>query len=131
MKPSRLLKTSKNKNKNNSLESNKPIDKKEIIPKSNLIQDKEDQSFIRLMLENHLKKNERLKLIFQATKNGFKANDFHRICDGKPRTLLIAKSNYGNIYGGYASVPWQSVNKGEYIQDPHAFLYSLTSLLHF
>lgn len=125
-KPNPPSNASKHRNINNSKESNKKKYEKEIIPRSNLIQDEEDQSFIKLMLENHLKKNERLNLIFQATKNGFKANDFHRICDGKSKTFIIAKSNYGNVYGGYASVPWQSVNKGEYIQDPHAFLYSLT-----
>ena len=110
---------------------NKPIVSKmksikEIIPKSRLISDKEDQSFIKLMLDPHLNKNEGLFLIFQASRDGFKASNFHEICDDKTKTFIIIKSNFGNIFGGYTNHPWKSYPKGQYIKDDDAFLYSLT-----
>lgn len=99
---------------------------KEIIPLTRLITDKEDQSFIKLILDPHLKKNEGLNLIFTASKDGFRVSDFHRCCDNKSRTLVIIKSNFGNIFGGFASHPWQWPDKGQFVEDPDAFLYSLT-----
>jgi len=103
-----------------------PKVKKEVIPKSRLISDEEDKTFIKLLLESHLKKNEGLSLLFRATRDGFKVSDFHQFCDDKPRTLVIIKSNFGNIFGGFANHPWKSSNQGKYVEDPDAFLFSLT-----
>jgi hypothetical protein len=40
-------------------------------------------------------------LIYRASQDGFEANDFHSKCDQKPNTLMIIKSEHGNIFGGY------------------------------
>ncbi len=110
----------------NSKLTSKPKFQKEIIPISRLISDSEDQAFIKLLLENNLHKNEGLILIFRASKDGFKVNDFHRMCDDKPRTLVIIKSNFDNIFGGFSNHPWKSYPKGQYVEDSDAFLFSLT-----
>ena len=73
-----------------------------------------------------MKRNEGLSLIFRASRDGYKVSDFHRLCDDKPRTLVIIQSNFGNIFGGYSTHPWKSYLQGQYVEDPDAFLFSLT-----
>jgi hypothetical protein len=47
--------------------------------------------------QNTLKWN----LIYRASQDGFEAANFHSKCDNKPNTLVIIKSENGNIFGGY------------------------------
>jgi hypothetical protein len=42
----------------------------------------------------------RWRLIYRASRDSFSSDVFHDLCDYKPRTLTIVKSNYGNIFGG-------------------------------
>ena len=43
-------------------------------------------------------------------------NVFHELCDDKGATITIAKSNHGNIFGGYTSTSCKS-NEDEWIKD--------------
>jgi len=64
------------------------------------------------------------KLLYRASEDGFGANVFHDKCNGQERTISViraADTNY--IFGGYASVAWDSVH--EYKQDPDSFIFSL------
>ena len=63
-----------------------------------------------------------LSLLWRATRDGFKAKDFHRLCNDKPNTLLIIKSTTGYIFGGYASLAWSS--SGGSKSDSNAFLFT-------
>ena len=67
------------------------------------------------------------KLIYRATRDGFRAASFHAKCDNQPRTLTIIKTTNGWIFGGYASVAWDSTDI--YKPDASAFLFSLTNAL--
>ena len=76
--------------------------------------------------------NLNLSLIYQATRDGFRASDFHSKCDGFLNTLTVIKSSNGNIFGGFATVDWgqpQSTNYYYYSSyfknDSNAFLFSL------
>ena len=62
------------------------------------------------------------KLLFQASRNGFEAADFHRCCDARGPTVTIAKSGE-NLFGGFTSVPWSSRSRWE--DDSASWLYSL------
>ena len=46
-------------------------------------------------------------LLFRASADGMSRDDFHRCCDNKGPTLVIAKSET-YIFGGFTSKPWAS-----------------------
>jgi hypothetical protein len=51
-------------------------------------------------------KTEKPKLLYRASRDGWTAADFHRMCDGKGATITIVKSSNGYIFGGYTDVVW-------------------------
>ena len=59
-----------------------------------------------------------LQPLFRASEHNFSASAFHEICDGKAQTLTIAKTEYGNLVGGYSNVPWRNPKNWEYSEDP-------------
>ncbi len=63
------------------------------------------------------------KLLYRSTRDGFRAQEFHRRCDGKARTITIIQNNLNFVFGGYTSSPWNSSN--QWINDKNAFLFSL------
>ena len=65
------------------------------------------------------------KLLYKATRDGFRGQDFHRLCDGQPQTMSIIKSKNGYIFGGYAHAAWNTSNT--YTNDPRAFLFTLVN----
>lgn len=69
------------------------------------------------------------KLVYRATVNGFGAQEFHDKCDGVKNTLTIIKSTSGYVFGGYTNAAWSS--NGSYSNDPGAFLFSLTNTYGF
>ena len=78
-----------------------------IIP-SKLLSLKEDLEFTSLLI-SEFGPFMKFKLLFTATDyTNNKAAAFHDVCDRIPGTLTIIKSNYGNIFGGYAEKPWMS-----------------------
>ena len=68
--------------------------------------------------------NDTFSLLYRASRDGFRASDFHSRCDGKSSTLTIFKvKTNGFLFGAYTSVSWDSSSK--YKSDPHAFIFSL------
>ncbi|CAF3337574.1 unnamed protein product [Rotaria socialis] len=63
-------------------------------------------------------------LIYKATTDGFRAEDFHRCSDNKgPTMTIIQTQNHGYLCGGYAEISWDCDNM--YNTDPAAFLFTL------
>lgn len=62
-------------------------------------------------------------MIYQASKHGFSAYDFHSRCDNKSNTLIVIKTNTSNVFGGYTQADWS----GPSTYDPNSFLFSLTN----
>ena len=62
-------------------------------------------------------------LVYRASRDGFKASDFHSNCDGITNTLTVVKVTNGNIFGGYTEQAWHS-NNG-LVVDPNAYVFSL------
>ena len=58
--------------------------------------------------------------------DGFRAEDFHRKCDNMQSTVSFVKSEFGKVFGGYASVSWTSQHPDKGKVDPKAFIFSLT-----
>ena len=111
-----------------------PLDLKKIIQKfarryipSILLTVEEDYAFMQLLLSNKSKQfeNKHFNLIFQASKDGYLAKDFHSKCDNKGATIIIIKSDHGNIFGGYTSIPWSDGR--EWKRDDNAFLFVIRS----
>ena len=64
-------------------------------------------------------------LKYRASKDGFKAIDFHSNCDGIANSLTIIKAESGNIFGGFAEKEWHS--SCGFVTDPNAFIFSLVN----
>ena len=67
------------------------------------------------------------RLLFRASRDGWRGADFHRCCDGRGRTLVLVRSACGQLFGGYASVPWASPQNWSYSRAPGSFLFCLTA----
>ena len=73
----------------------------------------------------------RFTRIYDASTDGWKAEDFHRCCDKKGWTLTVVETNKGPsyffgsnfIFGGFTTAEWESpiISK----PCPHSFLFSV------
>jgi len=69
--------------------------------------------------------NSKYRLLFRASRDGFKAETFHQKCDGKGKTLVIVQSTKNHVFGGYTEKLWH--NAGCYQYDSNAWIYLLRS----
>ena len=67
--------------------------------------------------------SQKWELKYRASRDGFKASDFHLHCDGIPNTLTVIKAKSGNILGGFTEQAWHS--RDEFVTDSKAFIFSL------
>jgi len=67
--------------------------------------------------------NQKWKLIYQASRDGFRAADFHQKCDGIHNTLTLVKTTDSCVFGGFTGAAWSST--GEFEEDECSFLFSL------
>ena len=86
---------------------------------------KQDLDFFKL-LSTKLPPIRRFNHLFRASDHKYSAAKFHEHCDNKPGTIVIIKSNWGNIFGGYTSKSWSS-DKWKYVSDKNAFLFLIES----
>lgn len=68
--------------------------------------------------------NTQWSLVYQATRDGFRAEDFHSKCDNVSNTLTIIKSDIGQVFGGFTANNWFSLSP-KFKPDANAFLFSL------
>jgi hypothetical protein len=55
-------------------------------------------------------RGKQISLLWQGSRDGFKAQEFHRRCDGHANTLTVILDMEGNIFGGFTPVEWDSVS---------------------
>ena len=77
------------------------------------------------MVPNFTNKS-KVQLLFRATRDGWNATDFSRLCHNKGPTFVLVRSSAGKICGGYTTVSWQPGN-GEGLRDDSAVLFSVDS----
>jgi hypothetical protein len=70
-----------------------------------------------------LGKQTKLELLYRASRDGWRATDFHSKCDNKGATVTVIKSTGGYVYGGYIDLAWAS--NGQYRSSSNAFLFAL------
>jgi len=63
-----------------------------------------------------------LNLIYRASRDGFRAIDFHSKCDNTSNTFTLIKTKKSYIFGGYTTLSW---NESGARFDKQAFLVSL------
>jgi len=97
--------------------------KKNKLIASEIITTKDDENQIVAWLDS-VAKAEKPKLLYRASKHGWKTIDFHKECDGKGETLTVIKTKQGYIFGGYTNCPWKS-NKNIFQSSAESFLFSL------
>ena len=66
----------------------------------------------------------RLELKYRGTRDGFSAQNFHKVVDGMYNTLTVVESEHGFRFGGYSSVKYGSSNSR--VPDPNGVIFSLT-----
>ena len=67
-----------------------------------------------------------LELLYRGTRDGPSSNIFHNKCNYQGPTITLFKNEKGNIFGGFASMPWTSNNS--YYSAPDCFLFTLTNI---
>jgi hypothetical protein len=65
-----------------------------------------------------------LSLLYQGSRDGFRAADFHAKCDEKGATVTIVKSTEGCIFGGYSDLSWVG---DIWKSSSRAFLFSIVN----
>ena len=63
-----------------------------------------------------------LNLLYRGSENNFSSKTFHNLCDDKGPTLVLVRSSYDKLFGGYASESWHL--KG-WKSAPKSFVFSL------
>lgn len=58
----------------------------------------------------------KLNLLYRASDHNYLALEFHKKCDNIPNTVVVAKTQFGNVIGGFTPVKWEMNSKG-YIKD--------------
>lgn len=61
------------------------------------------------------------KLLWRGSRNGFNADSFPQLCDGKGPTFIICRSNLGFVFGGFNGCDW---NVKTYSCDSSSWLYT-------
>ena len=49
-----------------------------------------------------------LQLLYRASRDGWKAADFHLACDGMKATLVVIREIQGHVFGGFTETLWGS-----------------------
>ncbi|CAF0818898.1 unnamed protein product [Brachionus calyciflorus] len=65
--------------------------------------------------------NQKWKLIYRASGDGFRAEGFHLKCNDHFNTLTLIKAKNCALFGGYASRAWSSTN--DYLTDEFSFIF--------
>ncbi|CDW86746.1 tldc domain-containing protein [Stylonychia lemnae] len=77
------------------------------------------------IISNLLKIKGSTKLLYKATRDGFKAANFHSLCDNQGPTITFILSKSGNVFGGYTSVSWTCPQKNESYADNNSVIFQL------
>jgi hypothetical protein len=72
------------------------------------------------------KVSQKWSLIYRGSRDGFRAEDFHSMCNGKFKTLTVIRTTRNFIFGGYTDAAWTAQDITT--EDENAFVFSLANL---
>ena len=90
----------------------------ELLPEDN----DSDMKLLRPLLAQTNLEFRPIKLVYSASRDGWKAAEFHRKVDAKGPAVVLARTVSGGVIGGYNPTGW--VNLGEYRGSIAAFLFT-------
>ena len=79
-------------------------------------------------LQSWLPPNATRSLLFRASTDGNRPEDFHRCCDNKGPTLVVIKSGE-YIFGGYTSQSWESPGGMQLIHNLYSIIILIRALM--
>jgi len=87
----------------------------------------EDMCLISTGIKKSCNKNiKNYELIFKASKDGYKGEDFHKKCDGKVNTLILFLTKNGRRFGGFTDLTWNGDNNNySNKKEGNSFIFSL------
>ena len=62
------------------------------------------------------------RLLYSATFDSNKKEDFHKCCDNHGSTIVLVETSDGRRFGGFTSLSWKSNN--QWVNDPCACIFS-------
>ena len=68
----------------------------------------------------------KMELLYRGTRDGSESKTFHNKCDNQGPTICLCENEKGNIFGGYASISWDS--SGENKSANGSFLFTLSNI---
>ena len=68
-------------------------------------------------------------LIFRASRDGWRADDFHRLCEGRGPTLCLVQADTDCMSAGFTSIAWKADEDGTNVEDASACVFALTDTL--
>lgn len=77
-------------------------------------------------IKNCLNNPKQLKLLFKASQHQFSAAKFHQLCDGIPNLLVLVKTEFGKVVGGFNSIGWKDSNGYSADNQKKCFIFSVT-----
>ena len=90
---------------------------------SRIIKNADDIAMITKWLPSKSTSSIKYKLLLRGTRDGFHSQVFHQKCDDKKNTLVIIKTAFGKVCGGFTEVTWNPI--GNYKSQSHSFLFSI------
>jgi len=115
---------------NNLIESKSEIYKIKtpcnIIDSNILYESNREEEFIKKL--NEWTGYKKMKLIYRGTRDGMTNTVFHNKCDNKGESITLIKNEKGNIFGGYASIPWTNPSSGTFYSAPESFIFTLCNI---
>ena len=69
-----------------------------------------------------------MELLYRGSRDGMSGEAFHNKCNNKGPTISLFKNEKGYIFGGYASIDWQSTSSQTYRSAPDSFIFTLTNM---
>ena len=94
-----------NQNQNDKDASNQEKLRIKDLIDTGILTDANLERFISLVMSQFAGKS--LKLMFQATKHGFAAEEFHKKCDGMQPTVVLIKAANNRTFGGVTALTWE------------------------
>ena len=89
---------------------------------SKIIKNPEDVAMLKKWLSSS-PSTIKFKLLVRGTRDGFNHEAFHRNCESKSNTLVLVKTEYEKVCGGFTELNWEGT--GTYKEQTKAFLFSI------
>jgi len=99
----------------------KNLNYSQIINESN----KNHFNFIKKRINYNIEETKiKFRMLYSAKLNGDSSKIFHKLCDNHFNTLVLVKTDKENIFGGFASKSWNSMELGRK-KDIKSFIFSI------